>query len=197
MRFIAITIFALFALAPAALAAGATRTWDAPTSSACINNGDGSWTCPLDMTSTANLLPNGSFCGDVGSARCASGYCDGTYCKASSTQSSVNNVPSQKQNSVNNTGKNVTLINPLQGGGTLESFLDGILAFVIRIGTIVVILMLIFVGYKFVAAQGKEEKIREARSALLWTVVGALILLGAVAIKDGIIATVQALSAGK
>ncbi|MDO8593341.1 MAG: TrbC/VirB2 family protein [bacterium] len=93
-------------------------------------------------------------------------------------------------------GPNVTLINPLQGGGSLESFLNNILAFVIRIGTIIVVLMVVFVGYKFVAAQGKEEAIREARQMLLWTVVGALILLGAQAIAIAIKATVGALSTG-
>ena len=77
------------------------------------------------------------------------------------------------------------------------NFLDKILEFVIRIGTVVVVLMTVFVGYKFVAAQGKEAEIREARNALLWTVVGALILLGAVAIKNAIVATVQAISVGQ
>ena len=94
-------------------------------------------------------------------------------------------------------GSDVTLINPLQGGGSLESFLLNILAFIIRIGTIIVILMTVFVGYKFVAARGEPGKITEARSALLWTVVGALILLGSQAIAIGIRATVQALSVGQ
>ncbi|MEK7515891.1 MAG: hypothetical protein AAB555_03160, partial [Patescibacteria group bacterium] len=73
-------------------------------------------------------------------------------------------------------------------------FLNKILDFVIRIGTVVVILMTVYVGYLFVAAQGKEEKIRDARTALLWTLVGALILLGSQAIAKGIEATVKALS---
>lgn len=108
------------------------------------------------------------------------------------------NTPAPVQTAPNaaRTGQNVTLINPLQGGGTLESFLNSILAFAIRIGTIAVILMLVYVGYKFVVAQGAPGKIEEAKKMLLYTVIGALILLGAVAIKDGILATVNALSAG-
>jgi Type IV secretion system pilin len=90
-------------------------------------------------------------------------------------------------------GSGITLINPLGSGGSLESFLGNILDFVIRIGTIVVILMLVFVGFKFVTAQGSDTKITEARGMLLWTVVGALILLGAKAIQVGITATVKAL----
>ncbi len=92
-----------------------------------------------------------------------------------------------------NTNTAVTLINPLQGGGNLESFLLGILDFVIRIGAIVVVLMVVYVGYKFVTAQGNESKISEARTMLLWTVVGALILLGAKAIALAIQATAQSL----
>lgn len=60
------------------------------------------------------------------------------------------------------------------------------------IGPIIVILMLVFVGFKFVAAQGIPGKIEEAKGMLLWTVVGALILLGAKVIAMGIQATVTA-----
>jgi len=92
--------------------------------------------------------------------------------------------------------ENVTLINPLKGDGTLEGFLMGILNLFIRLGTIVVILMLVYVGFLFVVAQGEPGKISEAREALLWTVIGALVLLGSKAIALGIEATVQALSVG-
>jgi len=99
-------------------------------------------------------------------------------------------------------GTNVKLINPLNSGdctpngNCLMNFLNRILAFVVRIGAIVVVLMLVFVGYKFVAARGEPAKITEARGMLLWTVVGALILLGAQVIAMGIEATVKALSVG-
>jgi hypothetical protein len=90
-------------------------------------------------------------------------------------------------------GTSVSLINPLQGGGNLQSFLLGILDFVIYIGGIAVVLMLIFVGYKFVAAQGKPGEIESAKQMLLWTLIGGLILLGSKAISLGITATVQSL----
>jgi len=97
-----------------------------------------------------------------------------------------------------NTGSNVTLLNPLGPSGTsLEAFLNSILDFVIRIGAIVVILMLVYIGFLFVTARDDTTKISAARQALLWTVVGALILLGAKAIAIGIQATVQALSVGR
>lgn len=98
-----------------------------------------------------------------------------------------------------NTGSNVTLINPLNSGDCtpngdcLRSFLMSILDFVIQIGGIAVVLMLVYVGYMFVIAQGNETKITDARKALLWTVIGALILLGSKAISLGIEQTVRAL----
>lgn len=98
---------------------------------------------------------------------------------------------------------NITLINPLNlgncstaDGGCLNAFLQAVLNFVIQIGTIIVILMLVYIGFKFVVAQGEPGKISEARQMLLWTVIGALILLGAKVIATGIQATVQALSVG-
>ena len=66
----------------------------------------------------------------------------------------------------------------------------------VRIGAIIVVLMVVYVGYKFVVAQGEPGKISEARQMLLWTIVGALILLGAQAIALAIKATVDALSVG-
>ena len=102
----------------------------------------------------------------------------------------------QTQTSVQGTGQDIKLINPLKGSGNLMSFLQSILDFVIKIGTVVVILMMVFVGYKFVVAQGAPDKIKEARDALLWTLVGALILLGSKAIAFGIEKTVQAISVG-
>ena len=100
--------------------------------------------------------------------------------------------PSQTQNT-----SKVTLINPLGEGTTLMSFLLSILNIITNtIGPIIVILMMVFVGYKFVVAQGNAGELEKAKSALLWTVVGALILLGAKVIALGIQATVQALSTG-
>lgn len=90
-------------------------------------------------------------------------------------------------------GGSVSLINPLKAGTSIESFLNSILDFVIRIGSIIVILMIVFVGYKFVVAQGKPDKIEEAKKMLLWTIIGALVLIGAKVISSGILATVQSL----
>jgi hypothetical protein len=56
--------------------------------------------------------------------------------------------------------------------------------------------MLVYVGYLFVVAQGNDTKLSEAKQALLYTVIGALILLGAQAIAIGICQTTSALATG-
>ncbi|MHB8709984.1 MAG: pilin [Minisyncoccota bacterium] len=115
----------------------------------------------------------------------------------SSSVQSPGGTPGSQNNSA------VTLINPLKGvncsggnGDCLSAFLLNILQFVIYIGGIVVVLMLVFVGFKFVEAQGNSTKLEEARKMLLWTVIGALVLLGSQAIAMGIQATVTALTGG-
>lgn len=112
------------------------------------------------------------------------------YCRAQRL------TPLTPTQSSGNGPENIRLMNPLKGSGNLESFLSSILDFVIRIGTIVVILMVVYVGFEFVTARGDPTKISKARESLLWTVIGALILLGAKAIAIGIEATVQAISVG-
>lgn len=84
------------------------------------------------------------------------------------------------------------LQNPLNAG-SIPELIGVVLRAVVQLGSIVLILALVWVGFLFVAAQGAEEKIREARNALVWTVIGGLILLGATAISAAIQATAQAL----
>lgn len=81
------------------------------------------------------------------------------------------------------------LENPLNVS-SLPELLNAILRGVVEIGAILLTVMIVYVGFLFVAAQGNEEKIRSARSALVWTVIGGLILLGASAISAVIQATV-------
>lgn len=90
---------------------------------------------------------------------------------------------------MNPLGNNVCSSN----GTCLMNFLNSILKLVIQIGAVVVVLMLVYVGFLFVVAQGNESKLTTAKNALLWTVIGALVLLGAQAIASGIQATIQAL----
>ena len=78
------------------------------------------------------------------------------------------------------------LQNPL---GT-ESFLDilqMILSGAIIILTPVIVVAFVIVGTMFVFAHGNPQKITDAKSALLWTIVGAFIVL----VSSGISALIQ------
>jgi hypothetical protein len=55
---------------------------------------------------------------------------------------------------------------------------------VIVISTPIVVFFLIYAGFKYVTAQGNPEKIQEASKALLYGVIGGVIILGAVAIMS-------------
>lgn len=85
------------------------------------------------------------------------------------------------------------LINPLRGVNSFPDFLRAILGGIVEIGTIVLIMMLVYVGFLFVAARGNAEKLQGAKSALVWTVIGGLILLGATSIQLVIEGTVNSL----
>lgn len=85
------------------------------------------------------------------------------------------------------------LTNPLNNINSLPEFLNKILEAVVQLGTIVLILAIVYVGFLFVVAQGNEEKIKSARGALFWTVIGGLVLLGAQTIGMVISSTVGAL----
>ena len=159
---------------------------------------------------TAHATP-GADCNPAASIGCDTGESctgvnasgDGT-CQPGSGSGGVTPTPGNNGNNGgvtpnpgNNGNTGTTLANPLQGGTNLQTFLQDILKFVVQIGAIIVVLMLVFVGYKFVAAQGDASELQDARRMLLWTVVGALILLGAQAIAIGLQATVNALSTGQ
>lgn len=85
----------------------------------------------------------------------------------------------------------VSIRNPLRSEtetimGLIKLIIDNI---ILPIGSVLVVVMIIFTGFKFVVARGNEEKIREAKSALTWTIVGAAVLLGSWVIAQAISAT--------
>jgi len=86
------------------------------------------------------------------------------------------------------------LENPLKGIDTLPQFLTAILKGVVQIGTIILTMMLVYVGFLFVVAQGNPEKLQGAKSALVWTVIGGLVLLGATTIQLVIEGTVKSIT---
>ena len=75
----------------------------------------------------------------------------------------------------------------------LASFATSLLTIVMKIGIPLVSLMVIWSGLMFVLARGNSEKLEEAKTRFLYTLIGAGILLGAWTVATVIQATIQAL----
>ncbi len=110
-----------------------------------------------------------------------------------SSNDDVDGNPSEDHVMGNSKGsKDVGLMNPLKAK-SLNELLVLVLDAIIQIGVVVVTLMIIYCGFLFVTAQGNPEAIGTARTALMWTIIGALILLGAKTIALVITETVKTL----
>lgn len=68
--------------------------------------------------------------------------------------------------------------NPIKST-TIQEFLLKIVDILLVFALPLVILYIMYAGYLFVMARGNPAKVTEARTALLWAVVGGVIVLGA------------------
>ena len=82
---------------------------------------------------------------------------------------------------------------PLSGVTNVSVFVSWLIGIIITILWPAIIVFWLFVGFKFVSAQGSSEKIIEARNALLWAVVGTAIVAGAQILKVVIEGTINSL----
>lgn len=76
------------------------------------------------------------------------------------------------------------------GNITIEGFLLKLVGVIILIAVPIIVLAIIFAGFKFVTAGGNAEEIKKARIILWWAVIGALIILGAQVLATAIKQTV-------
>jgi hypothetical protein len=84
-----------------------------------------------------------------------------------------------------------SLSNPLSFS-SVTSLLEAILNVVVIISIPIVVLFLILAGFHYVTAQGNPEKIKDASKALLYGVIGGVVILGASAILAIVENTVNA-----
>jgi len=89
--------------------------------------------------------------------------------------------------------ESVTIVNPLPGITSVNGLLQTILEGVIKMGIPIIVLAIIYSGFLFVSAQGNTEKLGTAKKSLIYTLIGAAILLGSWAIAQLITNTVIAL----
>ena len=87
---------------------------------------------------------------------------------------------------------NTKLINPI-GTNDLNGFIKHVLEGAIKIGIPVVAIAIIYSGFLYVTAMGNEEKLKTAHKAILYTLIGAVLLIGSWAIATLISDTVLSL----
>lgn len=93
---------------------------------------------------------------------------------------------------IDGTNINIKIKNPLGDDiDTIPKFIEALIEIVLIVGVPIVVLALIYVGFLFVSAQGKPEDIVKAKKALLYTLIGAALLLGAFVIANAIGQTVE------
>lgn len=99
---------------------------------------------------------------------------------------------------VNAQGGNITVdfsrANPIRANNIYQ-LVAAILDFVVKVGAVVVVFFIIYSGFLFVVAQGNDEKISKAKSTFMWTIIGALILLGASVLSQVVCNTANQLGA--
>lgn len=72
----------------------------------------------------------------------------------------------------------LSITNPI-GADSIQDLLATILRAIVQIAIPFLVLAIMYVGFLFVLARGNPEKLAQARQALFYTLLGALIILGA------------------
>lgn len=76
-----------------------------------------------------------------------------------------------------------SLQNPL-AFDSIQGFIVAILNIIIVIATPIVVIFIILAGFKYVTARGDASKVQEATRALTYSVIGGVLIIGAVAIAE-------------
>jgi len=86
----------------------------------------------------------------------------------------------------NREGLSYQLQSPLAGAGigSLEGLLTAILNILMVIAVPIIVFFVIFAGFNYVTAQGNQEKIKTATRSLTYAIIGAILILGAVALSS-------------
>jgi len=104
----------------------------------------------------------------------------------SATQSAASNDTSATQSAVSNdtsSGLSVSLMNPLDSSiSSIPAFFLAILDILLVFAIPFVVFFIIYAGFMYVTAQGNPGKISQAHNALLYAIVGGVIIFGARAI---------------
>ncbi len=106
--------------------------------------------------------------------------------------SDVDNTDETPVNQPSLTGAD-KLQNPLGSVDNIPDLIAKILEIIMKISMPIIVIMLIYSGFLYVKAMGKPEEIKKAHQTLLWTVIGAAVILGAWTLAEAISGTINQL----
>lgn len=84
-----------------------------------------------------------------------------------------------------------SIINPIKSE-SIDEFLLKIIDVILIFALPIIILFIMYAGFLFVTARGEEQQISTARKALLWAIIGGVVVLGARLIISVIDGTIRA-----
>ncbi len=88
----------------------------------------------------------------------------------------------------------INIPNPTNAGENLMEVLTTLLTKVIMpVAAVAVVIWIVWAGFQYILAQGNSTKIEKAHQQLLWSLIGAGILLGATGISLVVQKTIEAL----
>ncbi len=90
-------------------------------------------------------------------------------------------------------GGSVTIKNPLKATSITDLFMD-LIEVVLVFATPLIVFFIIYAGFLYVTARGNPEQISQANKALLYSVIGGILILGAFVILRVIEGTVKAIT---
>lgn len=80
----------------------------------------------------------------------------------------------------------VALGNPFSRIGTLKDLFEILLTIMQYVVSPILVLMLVYAGFRLVMARGNEKEVESARAMILWTIVGIAIVIGAQIISTAV-----------
>lgn len=90
-------------------------------------------------------------------------------------------------------GASYILENPL-GYSTVCTLLTAVTNLVVEVAAVIAVIMIIWVGLRFVRAQGEPKALQDAKNAFLNTIIGTAILLGASVIAKIVVNTILSIT---
>lgn len=93
---------------------------------------------------------------------------------------------------VSSTGGGIKIPNPLEGINSITALFAALLEILLIFAVPIVVFFIIYAGFLYVTARGNVETVSRAHRALLYAVIGGVLILGASVLIDVIQGTVDA-----